>query len=130
MVWIRWLKAPQTHTHTHTHTRIACKSSKYRIPHLKKTRSTTSRKLSGKQKLGILQPFLCLCVPSSCIRSQRSCKLCAGLSGNLGVTSYHEKLAGSKSVLVFCVFLRNLEHTVLLKSLYFFPCWGKAKSQT
>ena len=65
-------------------------------------------------------------MPSSCISSQRSCKICAGLSGNLGVTSYHEKLAGSKSLLVFCVFLRNLEHTVLLKSLLF-PLLGEKK---
>lgn len=74
--------------------------------------------LSGNQKLAILQPFLCLCC-CSCIGSQRSYKIWTGLSGILGVTYYHEKLAGRKSLLVFCVCLCNLEHTVLLKSLYF-----------
>lgn len=74
--------------------------------------------LSGNQKLAILQPFLCLCC-CFCIGSQRSYKIWTGLSGILGVTYYHEKLAGRKSLLVFCVCLCNLEHTVLLKSLYF-----------
>lgn len=83
--------------------------------------STTSLKLSGKQKLGIFQPVRCLCVLPSCIRSQRSCKICTELSGILGVTYYYEELARRKPVLVFCMFLCNLEQTVLLKSLLF-PC--------
>lgn len=71
--------------------------------------------MPGKQKSGLLQPFLCLCVLPSCMRSQRSCKLCAELSEVLGVTCHPEKLARRKSRLVFCVFLCNHEQTVLLK---------------
>ena len=90
--------------------------------------STTLWKLSGKQKLGILQPFLCLCLLSSW--SQRSYKIRTGLSGILGVTYYHEKLAGRKSLLVFCMCLCNLEHTVLLKSLYFSLVRKKKKKRS
>lgn len=71
--------------------------------------------MPGKHKSGLLQPFLCLCVLPSCMRSQRSCKLCAELSEVLGVTCHPEKLARRKSRLVFCVFLCNHEQTVLLK---------------
>lgn len=85
----------------------------YRIPNL----DEWPLNLSGKQKSGILQPFLCLCVLPSCIRSRRSWKLCTELSEILGVTCYPEKLARRKSLLVFCVFLCNHEQTVLLKNL-------------
>lgn len=78
------------------------------------TGSTTLLKLSGKQQLGVLRPFLYLFVLPWCIRSWMNCKICTELSEILGVTYCPQKLARRKSLLVFCV-LCNCEQTVLLK---------------
>lgn len=51
--------------------------------------------------------------------------MCRELSGIRGVTYYPETLARRKSFLVFCMFLCNLEQTVLL----LFPCWGRKKNK-
>lgn len=52
--------------------------------------------------------------------------MCTESSGIWGVTYYPETLARRKSFLVFCMFLCNLEQTVLL----LFSLLGKEKKKT
>lgn len=53
------------------------------------------------------------------LEARGATKICAGLSGILGVTYYHEKIGRKEITSCFLHVLRCLEQTVLLKSLYF-----------
>lgn len=74
--------------------------------------------LSGKQKLGILQLCFCLCVLPSCIRSQKSCKICTEVSEILGVTITMKNWQEGNHLFSVCSYV-TLNKVFFLKGLYF-----------